>query len=107
MFTQKMILGLPPPSVRIRDALEKCSIKAEYFRKEATASGPSRDNQFSDKLLNALDGYLDELRPKKYSFVTDGIETKKDITKLGMSASQLKRANKVSLAAISFKIAIS
>ena len=45
--------------------------------------------------MNALDDYLSELKPKQYSFVTDGIETKKDITRLGMSDNQLKKLNRV------------
>lgn len=96
MLNVEIISGLPPPSVRISDALEKCPIKVEYFKTEAKCGGSNKDNQFSDKLLNALDGYLDELRPKKYTFVTDGIETKTDISRLGMTGNQLKKANKVS-----------
>lgn len=90
------LTGLPPPSLRIKDALEQCPIKVEYFKSEANNDGSHTDRKIHDKLLNALDDYLSELRPKKYTFVTDGIETKTDITKLGMSDNQLKRANRVS-----------
>jgi hypothetical protein len=87
--------GLPPPSIRIKEALEKCPIKVEYFKKPEKSEGTT-DRKIHDKLLNALDDYLSELKPKQYSFVTDGIETKKDITKLGMSERQLKKASRVS-----------
>lgn len=90
-----ILLGLPPPSIRIKDALEQCPIKVEYFKKKCSI-GANTDHKFNDTLLNGLDDYLSELRPKKYSFVTDGIEERKDITKLGMTDNQLKRANKVS-----------
>lgn len=90
------ILGLPSPPLRIRDALEKCPIKVEYFKKDSPADASDKERKIHDKLFNALDDYLSELRPKKYSFVTDGIETKKDITRLGMSGNQLKKANRVS-----------
>lgn len=76
--------------------MEKCPIKVEYFKKQSTQNESATEEKYNDKLLNALDDYLSELRPKKYSFVTDGIETKKDITKLGMSDNQLKKANRVS-----------
>jgi hypothetical protein len=68
----------------------------EYFKKKETFDGAPTERKIRDKLLNALDDYLSELKPKQYSFVTDGIETKKDITKLGMSENQLKKLNKVS-----------
>lgn len=87
---------MPPPSIRIKDALDKCPIKAEYFKKSTKKAESSKKSKFNDKLLNALDDYLEELRPKKYSFVTDGIEDKKDITRLGMSDNQLKKLNRVS-----------
>lgn len=87
--------GLPPPSIRIEDALEQCPIKVEYFKKKSS-NAANTEHKFNDTLLSGLDDYLSELRPKKYSFVTDGIETKTDITKLGMTDNQLKRANKVS-----------
>lgn len=87
-------LGLPPPSIRIKDALERCPIKLEHFKSPASSDGGTA-RTFNDKLLNGLDDYLEELRPKKYSFVTDGIETKTDITKLGMTDNQLKKHNRV------------
>lgn len=96
MFNEVHFPGLPPPSIRIKDALEQCPIKVEYVKKETTPEGASNANKIHDKLFNALDDYLRELRPKSYSFVTDGIEEKKDITKLGMSDHQLKKANRVS-----------
>lgn len=86
--------GLPPPTIRIKDALERCPIKV--FKKVSSTDGSKNEWKFNDKLLNALDDYLGELRPKKYSFVTDGIETKKDISHLGMSNNQLKKMNRVS-----------
>lgn len=90
------ILGLPPPSIRIKDALERCPIKVEYIDKATTPDGANKSRKIHDKLFNALDDYLKELQPKSYSFVTDGIEEKKDITRLGMSDHQLKKANRVS-----------
>jgi hypothetical protein len=68
----------------------------EYFKKAETSDGTPSERKIRDKLLNDLDNYLSELKPKQYSFVTDGIETKTDITKLGMSENQLKKLNKVS-----------
>jgi hypothetical protein len=58
--------------------------------------GQQKEDKFNDKLLNALDDYLKEMKPKSYSFVTDGIETKKDIAKLGFSGHRLKKLNRVS-----------
>ncbi|CRL02192.1 CLUMA_CG015410, isoform A [Clunio marinus] len=86
--------GLPQPSIRIKDALKKCPIKTEYFTKEEKLELNSSGNKITDKLFNALNNYLNELRPKTYSFVTDGIETKKDISKLGLSDGQLKKYNR-------------
>jgi hypothetical protein len=77
--------------------LQQCPIQSEYFNKGKTTSDSQTKGKINDKLLRGLDDYLSELRPKKYSFITDGIETKNDITKLGMSDNQLKRANRVSL----------
>lgn len=90
------ILGLPPPSIRIKHALEQCPIKVEYIDKATIPDGANKSRKIHDKLFNALDDYLKELQPKSYSFVTDGIEEKKDITRLGMSDHQLKKANRVS-----------
>jgi hypothetical protein len=88
--------GLPPPSLRIKDALEKCPIQTEYFKKESKSADRKKSGKFKDKLLCSLDSYLDELRTKNQtSFITDGIEAKTDISKLGMSDSQLKKLNRV------------
>lgn len=95
IIIETLFLGLPPPSIRIKDALEECPIKVNYFKTETT-SERSCANKFNDNLLNALDNYLTELRPKTYSFITDGIESKTDIANLAMSDRQLKKANKVS-----------
>lgn len=51
---------------------------------------------FKDKLLSSLDEHLGELRQKSHNFVTDDIETKKDISHLGLSDKQLKKVNRVS-----------
>lgn len=88
--------GLPPSSIRIKDALEKCPFKVECFKKDTSTDGSNTEKKFNDQLLNAFDDYLGELRPKKYSFVTDGIEAKKDISYLGMSDNQLRKTNRVS-----------
>lgn len=91
-----LVKGLPAPSIRIKDALESCPIKVEYFKKPAIPDKIATEKVFNDKLLNDLDDYLSEIRPKTYSFVTDGIETKTDIAHLGMSDNQLKKMNRVS-----------
>lgn len=54
------------------------------------------EKRFNNSLLNDLDDYLKELRPKKYDFVTEGIEAMNDISKLGLSDRQLKKFNRVS-----------
>lgn len=85
--------GLPAPSISITDALNKCPIKNEFFiAKKST----QKERRFNNSLLNDLDNYLEELRPKKFDFVTDGIEAMNDISKLGFSDRQLKKFNRVS-----------
>ena len=64
--------------------------------KRQTITNASIEKKFNDKLLNAFDNYLSELKPKKYSFITDGIEEKKDISQIGMTDNQLKKVNRVS-----------
>jgi hypothetical protein len=96
-YNSVFLSGLPPPSVRIKSALQQCPIQAEYFSKQKSSSETQTKGKINDKLLKGLDLLLHDLRPKKYSFITDGIETKTDISKLGLSDNQLKRANKVSL----------
>lgn len=86
---------MPPPTIRIKDALEQCPIKTEYFKTTSENVKHQKDGKFKDTLLKSLDCHLNELRIKKYSFVTDGIETKNDITELGMSDNQLKKRNRV------------
>lgn len=96
-FLDYISIGLPPPSIRIEDALAKCPIQATFF-KPKTQNESLKSGKFKDKLLCSLDEYLNELRIKtKHTFITDGIETKRDISKLGMSDSQLKKSNRVSL----------
>ena len=88
--------GLPPPSIRIEDALAKCPFQATFFKSKQQNENV-KSGKFKDKLLCSLDEYLKELRLKtKHTFITDGIETKRDISKLGMSDSQLKKSNRVS-----------
>ena len=79
----------------IREALDKCPIQVEFFKKK-TKDESKKTGKFKDKLINSLDDYLETLRPKDYKFITDGIETKTDISTLGMSENQLKKLNKVS-----------
>jgi len=87
--------GLPPPSISIRDAIDDCPFKAEYFVKPLKLTKASKTER-NGGLLESLDDYSADLRPKDYKFITDGIETKKDITRLGMSDNQLKKLNRVS-----------
>lgn len=79
----------------IKDALEKCPIKNEFF---TSKQQKYKEKRFNNSLLNDLDDYLEELRPKKFNFVTDGIEAMNDISKLGLSDRQLKKYNRVSWA---------
>lgn len=79
----------------IREALDKCPIQVEFFKKKSKEVS-IKPRKFKDKLINSLDDYLEELTAKEYTFITDGIETKTDISKLGMSEKQLKKLNRVS-----------
>lgn len=89
--------GLPPPSIRIADALAQCPFQATYFKSKSDED-KVKSEKFKDKLLCSLDDYLSELRIKtKHQFVTDGIETKRDISTLGMSDNQLRKLNRVSI----------
>jgi hypothetical protein len=89
-------LGLPPVTIRIKDALEKCPIKVEHFTKTPADRENEKTGVFKDKFLNSLDEYLEELRSKqKHEFVTEGCEARTDIQELGMSKNQLKKLKKV------------
>jgi hypothetical protein len=82
--------------VSLSEALEKCPIQVTYFKPK-----PKEDEQksvkFKDKLLCSLDEHLEELRiQKKHTFVTEGIEAKRDISRLAMSDRQLKKLDRVS-----------
>jgi len=79
----------------IKEALDKCPIQVEFFKKTPKEVS-IKPRKFKDKLINSLDDYLEELTAKEYTFITDGIETKTDISKLGMSEKQLKKLNRVS-----------
>jgi hypothetical protein len=81
--------------MRIKDALAKCPVQSEYFKKESHDA--PKEGKFKDRLLQDIDFYLDELRTKKHtSFITDGIEAKTDISNLGLSDNQLRKKNRVS-----------
>ncbi|KAL7034909.1 hypothetical protein ACKWTF_008173 [Chironomus riparius] len=82
-----------PKGMSIKEALDKCPIQVEFFKKKSKDDS-KREGKFKDKLINSLDDYLEDLRPKNYKFITDGIETKTDISTLGMSENQLKKLNR-------------
>ncbi|KAG5680827.1 hypothetical protein PVAND_010309 [Polypedilum vanderplanki] len=91
---EKNYFGLPSPSIKIKEALKKCPIQANYFKNEKESDLKKTGSKFKDKLLSSLDNYLDELRIQNLnqtSFITDGIESMNDISKLGMSENQLKK----------------
>lgn len=79
----------------IKEAYDACPIKAEYFKSIEKKEKKKKSSKFKNELLSSLDSFLEELTPKKYEFITDGIETKKDISHLGMSERQLKKLNRV------------
>lgn len=79
----------------IQEALDKSPIQVEFF-KPKTEEVSKKPGKFKDEFINSLDEYLEELKIKDHKFVTEGIETKTDISRLGMSENQLKKLNKVS-----------
>lgn len=90
-------LGLPPPSVNLSEVLEKCPIQVTYFKPKSQQEN-QKTGKFKDKLLCSLDEHLEELRIKqKHHFITEGIEAKRDISRLGMSDRQLKKLDRVSI----------
>lgn len=91
-----LITGLPPPSISISEALDKCPIQVTYFKTKCQEE--KKSGKFKDKLLCSLDEHLEELRIRiKHNFVTEGIEAKKDISRLAMSDRQLKKLDRVSM----------
>lgn len=83
--------------MNLSEALEKCPIQVTYFKQKSHQEEPTT-RKFKDKLLCSLDEHLEELRIKnKHTFVTEGIETKRDISRLAMSDRQLARIDRVSI----------
>lgn len=50
-----------------------------------------------DETLKGLTSFLTVMKPKSYSFITDGIEAKNNIKEMGLSDSRMKKLNKVSV----------
>ncbi|XP_070498727.1 deoxynucleotidyltransferase terminal-interacting protein 2 [Chironomus tepperi] len=88
-----LYFDLLPKNTSIKETLEKCPVQVEYFKPKSKEES-KQSKKFKDPLINSLDDYLEELKPKNYKFITDGIETKKDISTLGMSENQLKKLNR-------------
>ena len=66
------------------------------FFKPKSQEKEEKTSVFKDPLLRSLDEHFNELKiKKKHHFVTEGIEAKRDISKLGMSDNQLKKTNRV------------
>lgn len=79
----------------LSEALSKCPIQVTYFKQKPQEQ--QKSGKFKDKLLCSLDEHLEELRiQNKHKFVTEGIEAKKDISRLAMSDSQIKKLDRVS-----------
>lgn len=82
-------------SMTIKEALDRCPYKPTFFCSDEENVLTKTKDKMEGAMLEGLQCYLEELKIKKYNFITDGIEAKKDITQLGMSANQLRKLNRV------------
>ncbi|CAO1396170.1 unnamed protein product [Diamesa serratosioi] len=82
--------GLPPPSVKLSDIIDISYIT----NKTSCFKGQKDESKNFDETLNGLNSLLNSMKPKSYSFITDGLEAKNSIKEMGLSDSRLKKLNK-------------